>query len=362
MNVAFVYLSDDASSLGGIQKLIHEISKRLIQDGNKVAVLTISDPSNVKERSFDFGGAKIYRFPIFRRFSGRTIYKGFGYISLLNIVRILKKEKFDIVNLMDTWVYHGYIAIISKILGLKVVSSIASSGGEFCSEKEREIIAKYSDVIIAGSKYNKRAFRESPDKIHVIYWGHNAIVKDSKNKENIVLSIGRVDTRKNYHTLIRTAKEVLKINNNVKFYVAGPVIYPDYMRYLKNLIDEYKLKDNVLFLGNVSDEELSELYSKSKIFYLPSTHEMFGIVFAEAMAHGLPVVSSNTTAIPEVVDNAGLLFNPKDYHAHAQAILKLLDDEPLYNSLSWNAFKRAKIFTWDDTYRNLLRIYKNIFK
>lgn len=361
LNVGYVYLSGDVSCVGGIQKLAHEICKRHIQNGHKAIVITALDSSKVNDRIYDFNRSKIYRLPIFRRVLGKTIYKGFGHINLLKLMWILKKENVDIVQVMDIWLYHGYVARMSKLLGLKVVSSISSSAAEFASEKEKNLLQKYSDVIVAASEYNKNKFGVSNDKIAVIPLGSDKkVLNQTQKKEDIVLSVGRIDRRKNYETLIETAKRVVIKNKNVKFYVVGAVDYPDYMEKLNLLVKRYKLEKHILFVGYVSDVELDELYKKSKIFYLPSKHEMFGIAFTEAMSYGLPIVSSNTTAIPETVGDAGILLDANDYNAHAKAILSLLGNDKLYGSFSNKALKRANTLTWDNTYNKFLEIYRRL--
>lgn len=367
-NIAFVYLAP-AEITGGIQKIIHELSKRHLQSGFKAIVITIHDPQLLKERFFDFGGAKIYRLPIYKRIFGRNISKGFAHASCLFAVpTILKKENIDVVFLMDVASsrnpYYKYVARVCKLLNVKVISSIISTPAELSTEKEKWVVAEYSDAIIAATEYNKNIFKECPSKIQVIPLGSDGDVMYGElmnEKENVVLSVGGIRRRKNYYTLVDAAKEVVNRKESVKFYIVGGTDDPDYLTELKKLVMDYKLENNVFFIGRVTDGELSELYMKAKLFYLPSEHEMFGIVFVEAMAHGLPIVASNVTAIPEVVGAAGMLFNPENYISHANAIINLLEDEELYFALHKESLKRSKFFSWDRTYKCFIEICDQVF-
>ncbi|RKY41004.1 MAG: hypothetical protein DRP85_07380 [Candidatus Makaraimicrobium thalassicum] len=360
LNVAFIYLSGDTSHIGGIQKLTYELSKRHIMEGHKTIIISPFDSTTTNKGTYNLKDAKIYKLPMFKQIFGKRIYKGFAHISVLKIMRILKREKIDIVQIMDTTTYHGYIARMSKLFGLKVVSSIISSSGEFGTDKEKMMILKYSDIIVAASEYNKIKFGPY-EKIRIIPLGCNSkSLNSTKDKKNIILAVGRVDKRKNYSILIKAIKIVTDKKKDIKCYIVGTIDYPSYMKELKNTIKREKLEKHIEFLGYMPEKELDKIYRKSKIFYLPSKHEMFGIVFAEAMTYGLPIISSNSTAIPEVVGNAGILLDANDYHSHANAIINLLEDKTQYKSLRKNALKKAKIYRWDNTYKKILEIYKKL--
>ncbi|HDN58414.1 MAG TPA: glycosyltransferase family 1 protein [Candidatus Marinimicrobia bacterium] len=369
INIAFVYLAP-AEITGGIQKIIHELSRRHLQSGFEAIVITRQDPQLVNERFFDFGGAKIYRLPTYKRIFGRNISKGFAHIScLFAIPTILKKENIDIVFLMDVASsrnpYYKYVAWVGRRMGLIVMSYIGSTPAELSTEKEKRAVAEYSDAIIAATEYNKNIFKDCSNKVQAIPLGYDGDVMYEElmnEKENVVLSVGGIRRRKNYYTLVEAAKEVVNRKEGVKFYIVGGIDDPDYLTELKKLVTKYKLENSVFFIGRVADEKLSELYRKAKLFYLPSEHEMFGIVFVEAMAHGLPIVASNVAAIPEVVGAAGMLFDPENYISHANAIINLLEDEELYFALHKESLERSKFFSWDRTYKHFMKSCNQVLK
>jgi glycosyltransferase involved in cell wall biosynthesis len=106
-------------------------------------------------------------------------------------------------------------------------------------------------------------------------------------------------------------------------------------------------------VGRVSDEHLVDLYRGASAFVDTSLYEGFGYQVLEAMACGAPVVASNTTSIPEVVGDAGLLCPPRDVNAFADALRRVLSDDALAASLRARGLARASEFTWERTAREL---------
>lgn len=119
-----------------------------------------------------------------------------------------------------------------------------------------------------------------------------------------------------------------------------------------------ELKNKVIFTGYVDDEDLSSIYSGATLFVYPSLYEGFGLPPLEAMQCGVPVITSNTSSLPEVVGDAGIMINPKDEDALCQAILNLLNNSDLQKELSEKGLERAKIFNWEKCARETVEIYQ----
>jgi glycosyltransferase involved in cell wall biosynthesis len=118
----------------------------------------------------------------------------------------------------------------------------------------------------------------------------------------------------------------------------------------------------VVLTGFVSDEELVRLYSGAELFLFPSLSEGFGFPVLEAMACGAPVVSSDRTSLPELVEGAGLLADPEDEAALAAACERVLGEPALAAELRERGFERAAAYSWQacaeatlDAYRRLVR-------
>ncbi len=173
--------------------------------------------------------------------------------------------------------------------------------------------------------------------------------------DKIVLSVGRLESRKDFPTLIRSARLLRDKSKKYRFLIIGDGI--DRQK-IEDLIKDQSLEDQVLMLGAVEESLKAQIYQASDLFVLPTLYEGFGIVFAEAMACGLPVVSTNVGALPEVVDGAGILVEPRDPELLASAIEKILDDPCLYADLRVQALKVAPLYYWE----NLIEKYENVYR
>jgi glycosyltransferase involved in cell wall biosynthesis len=128
----------------------------------------------------------------------------------------------------------------------------------------------------------------------------------------------------------------------------------------RQLVSELKLEKRVRFLGRVSELELCLLYNLADVFAFPSFCEGFGVPPLEAMACGTPVVTSNTSSLPEVVGDAALTVDPHHSEALARALTRLLGDEQLRADLRQKGYERAQHYTWADAARKLLTVYQQL--
>ena len=120
--------------------------------------------------------------------------------------------------------------------------------------------------------------------------------------------------------------------------------------------------DEIIFTGHVADEDLVALYNAADLFVHPSLFEGFGLPPLEAMACGTPVVTANTSAIPEVVGDAALMVDPHDVEALASAIAMVLDDGALRARLSVQGLERAASFSWEATARTIAGVYRDVVR
>jgi glycosyltransferase involved in cell wall biosynthesis len=127
---------------------------------------------------------------------------------------------------------------------------------------------------------------------------------------------------------------------------------------LRVLADRLGVADRVRFLDWVSDEELESLYASATCFVLPSLIEGFGLPVLEALARGVPVACSDRPALPEVVGDAALLFDPTNQAAVTDAVRRLIGDADLRRSLSTRGLERARQFSWRRTADETLASYR----
>jgi glycosyltransferase involved in cell wall biosynthesis len=179
-------------------------------------------------------------------------------------------------------------------------------------------------------------------------------------KSPLLLAVGTLQPRKNHIGLIKAFyRAQQKKKGAAMLAIAGGAgwLYEE----TRALVAQLKLERKVRFLGQVSDLELITLYSMADIFAFPSFFEGFGIPPLEAMACGTPVITSDTSSLPEVVGDAALLVDPHDIDALANAIILLLENEQLREQLRQKGYQQVKNFTWRSSSRKMLDIYQKLY-
>ena len=129
---------------------------------------------------------------------------------------------------------------------------------------------------------------------------------------------------------------------------------------LRRTVIRSGVHNDVRFFGFVPIEILRIFYDLAVAFIFPSLYEGFGLPPLEAMAHGTPVVTSNTSSLPEVVGNAAVLVNPENVFEIMRATHRVLVDDVLRAKLKQRGYERAKHFSWDDSARRILKIYAQV--
>ncbi|BDW10429.1 glycosyl transferase family 1 [Polynucleobacter sp. SHI8] len=168
-----------------------------------------------------------------------------------------------------------------------------------------------------------------------------------------LLSVGSIIPRKGFHDLIPALEPLIDLPWTLS--IAGDTSHnPEAYERLMMDIKYFHLEDRVTVLGVVTNEDLENLYAKADIFVLASLFEGYGMVYAEAMAHGLPIIATTGGAIPDTVpQEAGLLVAPGDIPALTMALKTLILD-PLYRAqLASGALQAARLQpTWEDAIQN----------
>ncbi len=170
----------------------------------------------------------------------------------------------------------------------------------------------------------------------------------------VVLCVAQKRPYKNLHTLVRALTE---LEDDVMLMLPGSPT--EYEAELRELASELGVSERVRFPDWLSDEELEGLYALSDAFVLPSLIEGFGLPVLEAMARGVPVACSNVSALPEVVGDAALVFDPKCQEQVTAAVRRLLGDRELAGRLIARGHERVKEFSWRRTGVTSLAGYRN---
>jgi glycosyltransferase involved in cell wall biosynthesis len=208
------------------------------------------------------------------------------------------------------------------------------------------------------------AFGVKPDKMSVVYNGLDSNIfkpiPGIKKRENGIIFVGNVEDRKK--GVIYLLKALTLTKNRVHLTVVDGGS-PN-RKYVTKWIDNFNLNDRVHFTGKISDVRLIELYSQHQIAVSPSLYEGFGFPAAEAMACGLPLISSDGGALPEVVGKhleTGYIVKSRDSYSLAEAIDFFIDNPDMREKMGRAARKRIiEVFTWENAALNIVKTYKEV--
>lgn len=248
----------------------------------------------------------------------------------------------------------------------------ASSGAG--AKKRYEKTARRADWIIADSENTKndavKYLGADPSKISVIALGCDARFRpqdapakmDALKKYGIpspfLLYVGTLEPRKNVPAIIRAYKILKERGTDRKLVIGGAKGW----KYdeIFQMVSALGLGKDVIFTGRIDDSDLPALYGAADIFVYPSFYEGFGLPPLEAMACGCPVVTSNTSSLPEVIGDAGIMVEPGDISGLAERIGAAIADENLRKEMSRKGIERAKLFSWEKMAKETLDVYENM--
>lgn len=230
---------------------------------------------------------------------------------------------------------------------------------------------KKADKIVAISENTKRdiieRFPDAEGKVEVIYEAAAPIfrrIDNESEKENIrnkyrlpsdiILYVGSLKRHKNIERLIDVYADLKSKGIHHKLVIIGR-----YRPREKEILKKIKTTD-ALYLGEVSSEDLVALYNLASLLVIPSLYEGFCLTALEAMTCGIPVVASSAASLPEVVGDAGLLFNPEETSDISDKIYEVLKNENLRQELIEKGLRRSANFSWEKVARKTLEIYKNL--
>jgi glycosyltransferase involved in cell wall biosynthesis len=223
------------------------------------------------------------------------------------------------------------------------------------TQQARDAAAR-SDLIIAVSSFTasqvEQLLKVEPSRIRVVHHGVRPASANSK-RENIVLCVGAIQRRKNVARLVKAFES---LPDSWRLTLAGAA---DGFGAAEELqaVEQSPARERIDVLGYVSREQLESLYSRAGIFAFPSLDEGFGMPILEAMAHGVPVLTSNCSAMPEVAGDAALLVDPLNMR---DGLLRLATDEPLRDDLKRRGLERIKQFSWDAAVQKTWAVYDEL--
>ncbi len=229
--------------------------------------------------------------------------------------------------------------------------------------------------VLADSQATKQdlvdVWQIAPEKITVLYSGVHERFQPVTDGEKLtavrqkyqlgsrpyILSVGTIQPRKNYQILIRAFQPVAaQYPHNLIISGGKGWLYEEMM----TEVERQGLNGRVRFIGFVDDADLPALYSDADLFVFPSLYEGFGLPLLEAMACGVPVISSDASSLPEVAGDTAVLLSPHDQAVWTNAMFDLLAHPDKRAALVAGGFRQARQFTWQTAAHSLLEIYQNL--
>lgn len=225
--------------------------------------------------------------------------------------------------------------------------------------------ARRSDLIISISRYTARQLEEllgvEPSRIRVIPHGvripsEAPAATHPGTRQNLVLFVGAIQRRKNVARLVHAFE---RMPASWRLALAGAANGFGAVDELA-AIERSPRKNDIDVLGYVTQTELEALYRRARIFAFPSLDEGFGMPVLDAMANGVPVITSRRSALPEVAGDAALLVNPEDTDEIADALLRLASDQAVRADLASRGRERALQFSWEAALKKTWDVYEEL--
>lgn len=299
----------------------------------------------------------------------------------VNIPNILKDSNIDIYHVPQNGVglpeekTCPFTITLHDVIPYRMPETVSDRYMKIFSEKIPKIVSM-TDGIITVSEFSKKdivkSFGYPEDKIYVSYLSNediykplkkdickNIIKKKYKIEKDFIFYVGGFSLRKNIPGLIKAFSKLITLYDKEISLVIGGKTGPLCEEY-KKLAEKLNIKDKVIFPGFIPLNDMPYFYNGANLFVYPSFYEGFGLPPVEAMACGTPVIASNTTCIPEIVQDGAKLVNPYDINDLCDSILQVLLDKKFSEKLRIFGLKRASNLSWRRCARETLSAYEKI--
>ncbi|MGL1902341.1 MAG: glycosyltransferase family 4 protein [Fibrobacterales bacterium] len=335
----------------GTQRFAIEITKELIKHHPNVEILV---PEKQKDdliyKDFAVTGVEHFKNQVWEQ------------VSLYNFLK--KQDDYTLLNFSFTGPYFCKKSIVC-------VHDIIFTNRNWVSKKFYYYynflvpkLAKRALRVLTVSEFSKNEINAQLniplDKIEVVYnsvskeFKENADSEFGKNYGMYFLGVSSLNPRKNFEGLIEGFNNLQL--QDVKLVIAGA---KNKKIYGETMLGENN-SDKIVFTGYVSDSELASLYKYAVAFVYPSYYEGFGLPPIEAMSMGCPVITSDTSSLPEVCADAVIYVNPEDTPSISNAIQTLHTDESKRKELIGKGYERVKYFSWEKSAKKIISIVQSL--
>lgn len=294
------------------------------------------------------------------------------------------KKQFDLIHFpahMDapSWSLRDFIITVLDLIPFVCADLYKASATRYHIARKLESRAiKNASHVITISHHSAKDIEDilgiPKEKISVTYLGvDNSFFEPIESlslreklqishTQRIVSYVGGIDPRKNIEFLVDAFAEVVRSIQSEPpvLVIAGSIEQDREYEKFKKAVARLGIEQHVRETGYLAEDDLRRLYRESAVFFFPSLYEGFGLPPLEALASGCPVVSSNTSSLPEVLGGAAVYVDPKNKTECVQGLLSVLEDTNLRERLNGEGPKQARKFQWERTGRETLAVYERV--
>jgi glycosyltransferase involved in cell wall biosynthesis len=304
------------------------------------------------------------------------------YYSLreqFELPRILREQRVDLLHsphfLLPLVQACPAVVTIHDVIYLACPQDLNSRAGRLYYSAMMHASARLAKRIITDSEFSKkeivRFLGVDPEKVAVVYPAvdDNIVRVADPEVSKVVLTKHGIDRdyifytgiykqRKNHAGLLRAFAKFIALGGDGKLVIAGPISEGE--AELRRLAQALNVSQYLVFTGFVDDSQLAALYSAARVYACPSLYEGFGFTVLEAMACGVPVVSSSAASLPEVGGDAALYADAADPEQFGQALYQAFTDASLRETLTRRGFENVRRFSWQKAATACLEAYEQV--
>ncbi len=368
--------------IGGVERMVIEVVQRVAAQGHDVTVLPKSMWADEVRGLFP-EASTITIVPLEVRshaMSPRNVL-----LDSVTLQAIAQRVRADAIHFPYNWSFPlrkraPCLLTVHDVIPLRFREAMALWRNLLLYRRGMRLACRLNDVIVTVSSFSRRdiadrlripeaRIRVIPNGIREPYPADPALEAELIARYGLeggfVLNVGGIHERKNVPRLIAAfGRFVRRSGSPARLVVTGRVSGAPYQEKMKRVCDraviEAGMQGRVVFTGFIPDQHLDALMRRARCLVYPSLYEGFGIPVLEAMRVGTPVITSNTTALPEVAGEAALVLDPLNIEAMAAAMERLDRDDALRAEMIRRGRLRAAIFTWERTAEAYLALYQEL--
>lgn len=336
-NTYFLFIHDDDISGFNITsynfKLIPVKSKYLRNVWLRLLWEQFVLPGELKKHKIDLLHSPHYTMPYFSRVKHVVTFHDMSFFIVPKVHNFAKR----------------YLFRVYMWLTVRRAQAVISDSYATLEDIRRILKVKGDNITVVPLGADKRFF-DSAD-------ADKNLLKSYGIEDGYFLYVGMIDARKNLVRMLKAYNSLpQEIKDKYKFVICGRKnwMYEEVFSYF----NENNLQKDVVFTGFVKDEDLPDIYKGAKLLLYVSIYEGFGLPLVEAMASGLPCITANVSSMKEVAGDAGLKVDPYNENEIRDAIIELVSDEELYDTLVEKGFKQAEKYTWSNCAEKTLEVYR----